>query len=252
MNKNHFELPLEKGNWKAEQGKGVIKLSPSKLALFRECPYCFYLSEKYKIMRPRGFFPSLPGGMDSVIKEYFDRYRDNKALPPELEGIANGKLVDQETIAFMRNRHKFCFEQEIKNTKIIFSGAIDECIVEETKKGNRYSPIDFKTRSSFDETKVSPFHQLQLDCYALQFKKTGYTPSDYAYLIYYTPKQKKKKDIFSFDVNIVKVKTDPDNAFKTLEEAIICLQNDQPPKSSQQCEFCHYLENFLKFKGLQE
>ena len=41
--------------------------------------------------RPRGIFPSLPSGMDRVIKTYFDHYRGS--LPPELVGEVEGKLI---------------------------------------------------------------------------------------------------------------------------------------------------------------
>ena len=44
-----------------------------------------------KVTRPRGIFPSLPSGMDRVIKTYFDHYRGS--LPPELEGEVEGKLI---------------------------------------------------------------------------------------------------------------------------------------------------------------
>ena len=50
-------------------------LSPSQLGLFKECPRCFWMGKVKGIGRPRGIFPSLPGGMDNVIKPHFDRYR---------------------------------------------------------------------------------------------------------------------------------------------------------------------------------
>src|SRR3989338_1065151 len=63
-----------------------IKLSPSTLNLFLECPRCFWLDKVKNIKRPRGIFPSLPGGMDRVIKAYFDTFRAKSVLPPELDG----------------------------------------------------------------------------------------------------------------------------------------------------------------------
>ena len=61
-------------------------LSPSALGLFKNCPRCFWLEKVKNIKRPRGIFPSLPGGMDAVIKTYFDTFRAKKELPPELDG----------------------------------------------------------------------------------------------------------------------------------------------------------------------
>ncbi|GAI53572.1 unnamed protein product, partial [marine sediment metagenome] len=47
--------------------KNKIRLSPSALNLFLQCPRCFWLEKNKGIKRPRGIFPSLPSGMDSVI-----------------------------------------------------------------------------------------------------------------------------------------------------------------------------------------
>src|SRR3989344_3937655 len=68
---------------------GTIRLSPSTgLNLFRDCPRCFWLHYNKNVHRPRGIFPSLPGGMDLVLKDYFDQFRGS--LPPELEGKVRG------------------------------------------------------------------------------------------------------------------------------------------------------------------
>ena len=45
------------------------------------------------IHRPRGVFPSLPGGMDNLIKKYFDTYRLQNKLPPEIDGKVEGVLM---------------------------------------------------------------------------------------------------------------------------------------------------------------
>ena len=52
---------------------GKIVLSPSALNLFLECAKCFWLEKNRGIHRPAGAFPSLPGGMDAVLKKYFDK-----------------------------------------------------------------------------------------------------------------------------------------------------------------------------------
>lgn len=59
-------------------------LSPSTLGLYKNCPRCFWLHINKGHKRPNGIFPSLPGGMDLVIKKYFDKYGDS--LPLEIVG----------------------------------------------------------------------------------------------------------------------------------------------------------------------
>lgn len=58
-----------------------------------ECPRCFWLQFNKNIHRPRGIFSSLPGGMDGVIKKYYDSYRKQGKLPPEVEGKLTDKLL---------------------------------------------------------------------------------------------------------------------------------------------------------------
>jgi len=69
-----------------------LRLSPSTLNLFIDCPRCFWLHINKRIHRPRGIFPSLPSGMDNVIKTYFDKYRKKGELPPELQNQVKEKL----------------------------------------------------------------------------------------------------------------------------------------------------------------
>src|SRR3989344_3429829 len=68
---------------------GKIRLSPSALNIYLECQKCFWLEYKAGIHRPRGPFPSLPGGMDILIKKYFDSYRAVGKLPPEIVNQLN-------------------------------------------------------------------------------------------------------------------------------------------------------------------
>jgi len=37
------------------------------------------------IKRPSGIFPSLPSGMDKILKEHFDRFMKKNELPPEIK-----------------------------------------------------------------------------------------------------------------------------------------------------------------------
>ena len=68
------------------------KLSPSSLNLLQDCPRCFWLHFNKKIKRPSGPMSSIPIKMDSIIKHYFDRYREMEKLPPMIENMIIGKL----------------------------------------------------------------------------------------------------------------------------------------------------------------
>ena len=75
-----------------------IVLSPSSLSVFMECPRCFWLQIVKKKRRPSGAFPSLPSGMDRVLKEHFDRCRKKGIFPPDIDGKIKGKLFNDMNI----------------------------------------------------------------------------------------------------------------------------------------------------------
>lgn len=76
----------------------MIRLSPSTSNLFNDCPRCFWLHINKKIHWPRDIFSSLPSGMDDVIKVYYDRYRTEGVLPPEIEGKVKGNLMPNKKL----------------------------------------------------------------------------------------------------------------------------------------------------------
>ena len=74
------------------------KLSPSTLNLLEDCPKCFWLQIVKKIPRPSGAFPSLPSGVDKILKEHFDSFMKKGKLPPELKHTNGYKLFDNEEL----------------------------------------------------------------------------------------------------------------------------------------------------------
>ena len=119
-----------------------LRLSPSALNIFLECQKCFWLEYGANIHRPRGPFPSLPGGMDILIKKYFDRYRAVGKLPPEIEGQVKGQLfADTELLSKWRSWRSGLSYYD-READAVLVGALDDCMVDEGK----YIPADYKTR----------------------------------------------------------------------------------------------------------
>ena len=110
------------------------QLSASTLKLFQECPRCFWLHINKKIERPRGPFPSLPSGIDRVLKAYFDGYRKRGTLPPLIQGKLDGTLATQSmTLGF-----------NDPQTKARLWGRLDDCVIRTDAK---LAPLDHKTRA---------------------------------------------------------------------------------------------------------
>lgn len=222
----------------------MFRISPTTgLSLFRECPRCFWLHYNENVHRPRGVFPSLPGGMDLVIKKYFDKYRGR--LPPEIDGKVEGKLLpDVELMGKWRNWRTGLLYEDKKLDAVLF-GALDECLIDED---DYYIPLDYKTRGGAPKDGDSEkYYQTQLDTYAFLLNQNGYKTRNFAYLVYYFPKEVKKDGIVSFEVKPIKVITDLKRAQKTFEDAVLLLQDPIPQKHSG-CKYCLWINNRLEFE----
>lgn len=219
---------------------GKIRLSPSALNLFLECPKCFWLEYAKSIHRPRGIFPSLPGGMDLLIKVYFDKYRALGKLPPELKGKVDVQLFpDAELLNRWRNwRTGLVYEDP--EIGAMLSGALDDLGV----KNSLYVPLDYKTRGFDVKEGGEDFYKNQLNCYTLLLKENNLKPAGHAYLIYYIPKDLKENGMVRFDIVPKRVDTDPQEALKVFRDAVTILKGPMP-ESHSVCEYCSWGNDFL-------
>jgi hypothetical protein len=230
-------LPLQKkaqSRQKRTHDAQPIRLSPTTgLNLFLDCPRCFYYHHFHKVQRPRGIFPSLPGGMDLVIKEYFDHFRGS--LPPELRGKVEGCLLEDRTLLHSwRNWRTGLAYTDQKRHATLF-GALDDCGVAD----GLYVPLDYKTKGSAPNQHDSErYYQLQLDTYALLLKKNGYAVAPYAYLIYYTPVRVQQGGMVQFAVTPMKIATNPKRAQDIFHDAVDLLRSGRPPARHAACEYC--------------
>lgn len=221
----------------------MIRLSPTTgLNLFRECPRCFWLHFNKNVRRPRGIFPSLPSGMDLVIKDYFDKYRGQ--LPPEIEGKVVGQLMpDVELMNKWRN-WRTGLEHHDEKREAVLSGALDECLMD----GEFYIPLDYKTRGSAPKPGDSQrYYQTQLDTYSLLLSTNGYKTKDFAYLVYYYPQQVEQAGIVKFSIEPVKVETSLKRAEKIFRDAVELLKEPIPRRHSS-CKYCSWVSDRLSFE----
>ena len=218
-----------------------VKLSPSTLNLFLECQRCFWFDKVKGIKRPRGIFPSLPGGMDRVIKTHFDGFRAKGSLPAELnttdfDGIK--LFADQVQLEKWRSWRTGL---EFKDSDgSILSGALDDLLV----KGDRFIPFDYKTKGSVTtEEDAVKYYQHQLDCYSLLLEENAMSTAGYGFLLYYSPKTVSENGSAVFELQTIKVATNPDRARGTFRKAVALLK-DPTPATNGRCEYCSWLGKF--------
>jgi len=216
-----------------------IRLSPSTLNLFLECPRCFWLHINKRIQRPRGIFPSLPGGMDLVIKDYFDKYRVDGKLPPEIDGDVKGKLIPDLNLLNKWRDWRTGLSYYDKELDVTLFGALDDCL----QDNKTYIPLDYKTRGFPPRDGDSEkYYGNQLSSYALMLRENGYPVKDSGYLVYYYPREVKAKGRVDFYVKVVKINADPEKAKKTLSNAMKLLNGPIPPHNPN-CEHCAWILN---------
>jgi len=221
-----------------------IKLSPTTgLNLFLECPRCFWLRYNEKVHRPETIFPSLPGGMDRIIKDYYDIFRKKGELPPEIDGKVAGKLFsDQELLDEWRDWRKGLPYSD-ENLSATLSGALDDCLVDD----GYFIPIDYKTRGSAPKAGASEeYYRTQLDTYVFLLQQKGYKTREFAYLVYYYPDKISESHLVKFNVEVVKVETDGQRAYKIFSDAVGCLKGPIP-KSHTECGFCAWYSDLLEY-----
>lgn len=208
----------------------MIKLSPSSLNIFLECPRCFWLSINKAIKRPSIPVATITSGLDRVIKEYFDNYRKQNILPPLLEGKLPGRLIRN----FPKNGWLEFMDKEC-DAKL--GGYLDECL---DLGNNFYAPLDHKTRGLRPEG-THKAHQFQMDTYTLLLEENKFPTKKIAYLVYYIPKTITYQKTIEFEVVVSEIQTDPQRAQKTFYQAISVLKGNIP-LAAKDCEFCRWTQ----------
>lgn len=185
-----------------------------------------------KIKRPSGPMSSIPIKMDSIIKHYFNKYRDVGKLPPIIEGKITGWLA----VGMPKT-----LKHEMDNG-IILHGRPDEYI---KLKDDNIVALDHKTKSKEPED-VHPSYQLQLDVYSFLLKLMGYDTTNKAYLAFYYPDECDLHNGMPFFCKIIEVETNPIRAEKLVDKAFTIL-NGELPESNESCEYCKWNQELNKF-----
>lgn len=223
--------------------KMPYSFSPSSLSLLHDCPRCFWLQFNKGIKRPIGLMPSLPNGIDRVLKAHFDSFRDQHELPPELVHL-NGEIKlfeDKELLDEWRDWKKGL--QWKDSHKNILRGAIDNVL----QKGNKLIVLDYKTRGFPIKHDSHEYYQEQLDIYTFLLQKNGFETEKFAYLLFYHPTRVTPTGDIVFHHDLVKLKTNPENAEKIMKKALELLA-DPEPKPDENCEYCKMTQHAEKIE----
>ena len=212
-----------------------IKLSPSSLDLYLECPACFWLEKRQGIRRPPPYPYALNAAVDILLKQEFDRYRAKDEPHPLLvaNNIPARLFPNQKLLDVWRNNFEGIRFYDRQLDATLF-GAVDDVL--EFKNG-ALAPLDYKSTGS-TVARIYDRFQLQLDTYTFLLEKNGYTTNKKGCLAFYVvDKTNGFEDRLPFKKELHMIDTDPTHIPKLFEEAVALLRNDTMPPHRPDCKF---------------
>ena len=122
----------------------------------------------------------------------------------------------------------------------LLSGALPHPLV----KHGRHIPFDYKTKGSVTtEADAVKYYQNQLNCYALLLEENQMPTAGFGFLLYYSPKSVGEKGVVLFELQAIRIPTDPEKAREIFRKAVALL-NGSLPASGAACEHCAWLGRF--------
>jgi hypothetical protein len=103
-------------------------------------------------------------------------------------------------------------------------------------KGKKIIVLDYKTRGYPLKEDTHEHYRAQMDIYNFLLRKNGYDTEDYAYLLFYYPREVSETGELIFDTKLIKIKTNAKKGGQYFKDAIKLLEGDCPKKTCEWCE----------------
>ena len=221
------------------------KLSRARIENFCNCPKCFYREEKLGISKPSSFPFNLNNAVDELLKEEFDYYRDSSDNHPYIKDAGiDAKPFSHPEIEDWRTRNKGVGYLD-ENTNFYIYGLLDDVWI--NTKTDQLIVVDYKATSKDGEVSLDAPWQIsykrQVEIYQWLLRKNGFDVQDTAYFVYCNAIRKNIpfENKLNFKVKILGYKGDDSWIPSTINKMKSCLDSDEAPSSSKNCEYCRYV-----------
>jgi hypothetical protein len=245
---SEYYKPDRNANW--NYGGERFRLSRSKIALFLECPRCFYIDNKLGTGRPPGFPFNLNSAVDALLKKEFDIHRAGKTTHPLMKTYGLDAVPFPHVHLNTWRENFKGIEYKHPQTGFTVSGAIDDVWV--NPKGELII-VDYKSTSKDEKIEAldKEWHdgyKRQMEIYQWLFRQNGFQVSDTGYFVYANAgKDKKAFDgVLEFELTLVPYKGDSSWVEGTLLELKKALDSDELPPADAECDYCRYRETVGK------
>lgn len=221
-----------------------FKLSRSKIDLFINCPRCFYIDRRLGVGQPPGYPFALNSAVDKLLKKEFDIFRaEGKPHPLITENGVDARPVSHEKLD--KWRENFVGVQFLHElTNFLITGAIDDLWI---NSAGEYIVVDYKSTSKEGEiTELNKEWQngykRQMEIYQWLLRKNGLKVSNTGYFVYCNGIT--DCDMFDskldFAITLIPYEGDDSWVEKIIKEAHACLNSDEVPECSLECDYCSY------------
>lgn len=218
--------------------EGLWKLSPSGLYGFEECRACFWLQNV--IGRHPFTLPlRLNDAMDEKLKNRYDSFRKNNAVPPEIQHLTGITLFSDlkklNEWRFSRTALRYINDED----GYVLEGKLDEVFVGPEEE---LIPADYKSSGDPPKEDKQKYYRLQLTAYAMMLQGLGYRIGNKAYLLHYFTKDRADPSLsmeLAFHADEVPLNI---LQFTEIMRAIVKLLNGVYPGAREECRRCMWLE----------
>ena len=220
-----------------------FKLSRSKIELFCECPFCFYLDRKLGVAQPGGLPFNLNSAVDHLLKKEFDLYRaKGEAHPLMIKHKIDAIPFQHEKLdEWRKNQKGISYLHE--PTKFLVAGAIDDVWI---APSGELIIVDYKATSKAGEINLDADWQLsykrQMEIYQWLFRKNGFQVSSTGYFVYCNGKKDVPEfaECLKFEISVIPYLGNDSWIEPKLLEIHSALTKAEPPEPNPNCKLCSY------------
>jgi len=237
-----FYKPNRKPDW--NYGGPRWRLSRSKIALFTDCPRCFYVDNKLGVARPPGFPFNLNSAVDALLKKEFDVHREKGEPHPIMQEYNIDVLPFKHANLDVWRENFKGVEFLHTPTGMLVAGAVDDLWV--NKKGELIV-VDYKSTSkdarivALDEEWHDGYKH-QMETYQWLLRQNGFAVNDTGYFVYANATKDREgfDGRLEFELTLIPYKGDDSWLEPTLFKLKECLDSNLLPAASVDCDYCRY------------
>lgn len=218
------------------------KLSRSKIEDFLACKRCFYLDRKCGTDKPPMYPYTLNNAVDKLLKKEFDTYRAKQEKHPYFlqHNIEAVPFYHPDMEKWRMNQRGVQYLHE--PTNLLITGAVDDIWVNDNDE--KILIVDYKATSNSKTPSLEgrDSYKRQMEIYQWLFRQIGFKVSNIGYFLYCNGDTSREAldGALHFNTTLLEHSGNDSWIEKTLFEIKECLDSNQVPKPSDNCDHCAY------------